>query len=479
MTNRMNPLLMTDSYKLSHPGAYPQGTKSIFSYLESRGGVYGRTVFFGLQHLLKEYLTQRITLADVDEAEARWKAHGVPFPREGWMRVLEKHDGFIPLRIRAVPEGTAVPVSNVLMTVESTDPELHWMGGWWETLLMRLWYPTTVATLSWHIAKCIRSFLAETADDPDGELPFKLHDFGARGVSSAESAGVGGMAHLVNFKGSDTMEGIEYARRYYGEQMAGFSIPAMEHSTVISWGPNGEMAAFKNFVERNAALGHKIIACVSDSYDIFNAVENIWCEPDGMLDMVKRLGVTLVIRPDSGDPVDVNMQLLRIMERKLGMRTNSKGFKVLPTFDGGGCFRLIQGDGNDDEESIARILRAMKAEGYSASNIAFGMGGGLLQRVNRDTQKFALKSSEITTADGTRIPVCKTPVTDNGKRSKSGRVDLVRRDGQFVTVADQNKDPLATELRTVFEDGKLLIDWSFADVRKRARVALVESMGGV
>jgi nicotinamide phosphoribosyltransferase len=475
----INPLLMTDSYKLSHPGSYPPGTASIFSYLESRGGRYAETTFFGLQYLLKEYMTRRITMDHVDEAEARWKAHGEPFPREGWERVVRAHDGRIPLRIRAVAEGSVVPVSNVLMTFETTDPDLHWMGSWWETLLMRQWYGTTVCTVDWHIAKKIRQFLIETADDPEAELPFKLHDFGGRGVSSAESAGVGGMSHLVNFMGTDTMEGIEFARRYYGEEMAGFSIPAMEHSTVIAWGRDGggELRAFRNFVERNAALGHKIIACVSDSYDIFNAVENIWCEADGMLDTVKRLGVTLVVRPDSGDPVDVNLRLLRIMERKLGMRTNAKGYKVLPTFEGGGMFRLIQGDGNDDEESIAKILRAMKAEGYSASNIAFGMGGGLLQKVDRDTQKFALKSSEITMADGTRHAICKTPVTDLGKRSKAGRLDLVRKEGRWQTVvADEPRRD--SELVTVFENGEIKREWTFKEVRARAREAMVESMGG-
>jgi len=475
-TFRMNPLLRTDSYKTSHSGALPLGTAFVFSYLESRGGTYGETTWFGLQALLKEYLTERITAEDVAEAAARWKLHGVPFDVDGWRRVVDMHDGRIPLRIRAVPEGSVVPVGNVLMTVEPTDPLLPWMGGWWETLLMRVWYPTTVATLSWHCAKRIREFLVETADDPDAEMPFKLHDFGARGVSSAESAGMGGMAHLVNFQGSDTMEGVEFARRFYGEEMAAFSIPAMEHSTVISWGPSGELASFRNFVEHNAFLGHKIIACVSDSYDIFNAVENIWCEADGMLDTVKRLGVTLVIRPDSGDPVDVNLKLLRILERKIGMRTNGKGFKVLPTFEGGGMFRLIQGDGNDDEESIAKILRAMKADGYSASNIAFGMGGGLLQRCNRDSQKFALKASEIVMANGERRAVCKTPVTDSGKRSKSGRLDLVKKEGRYVTVqADQ--PPLDSELVTVFEDGEIKKEWSFKEVRARARKALVEAMG--
>jgi nicotinamide phosphoribosyltransferase len=460
---RHNPILDTDSYKASHYRQYPPGTEKLFGYLESRGGRYAETVFFGLQYFLRRYLSQPITAADIDEAAAYLAQHGEPFPEAGWRHILDQHGGLVPVRIRAVPEGTAVPVRNVLATVESTDPRVPWVVGWIETQLMRLWYPITVCTRSYVCKKVIFEYLQKTAEDPLGELPFKLHDFGGRGVSSAESAGIGGAAHLVNFLGSDTIEGGRYAKAFYGSDkpMLAFSIPAMEHATVTAWGREGEASAYRNMIAANPE--YATLACVSDSYDIDRAVEQLWA--DELLDEVKASGKTIVIRPDSGDPVEVNLRLLQILERKVGMTVNGKGYKVLPRF-----FRLIQGDGNDSEEDLARILLALEQHGYSASNIAFGMGGGLLQKLDRDTQRFAFKLSEIVVA-GQRRSVAKDPKTDPGKRSKAGRLDLVKREGVFTTVAIA--DPAlaqlpASEMVTVYEDGRLMAGSSFDEVRARA-----------
>jgi nicotinamide phosphoribosyltransferase len=456
-----NVILRTDSYKASHFLQYPPGTTRLLGYFESRGGLYGETVFFGLQYLLDAYLARRVTDADVSEAKAFFTAHGVPFPEEGWRTIAHDLDGRLPVRIRAVPEGSVVPVRNALMTVESTDARVPWIVGWLETQLVRLWYPLTVATLSWHIKRRIFEYLARTSDDPAGELPFKLHDFGARGVSSAESAGVGGMAHLVNFRGSDTVEGILFARRYYGAEMAGFSIPAAEHSTVTAWGREREGDAYRNFVTQFLGT-YPTAACVSDSYDLWNAIENIWCEE--LRDTIERSGATLVIRPDSGDPAEVNVRALKLLERKVGCRINTKGYKVLPH-----AFRLIQGDGNDDEEAIDRVLRAITSHGFSASNLAFGMGGGLLQRVHRDTQKIAFKLCEAT-VEGRVVPVAKNPVTDAGKASKAGNLDLVQIEGRYQTVLGPRPD---SALVTVFEDGEIRRRWTFDEVRARAEAVLL------
>jgi nicotinamide phosphoribosyltransferase len=334
---------------------------------------------------------------------------------------------------------------------------------WLETQLVRLWYPLTVATLSWHIKRRLFEYLARTSDDPMGELPYKLHDFGARGVSSAESAGVGGMAHLVNFRGSDTVEGVLFARRYYGAPMAGVSIPAAEHSTVTAWGREHERDAYRHFVQKFLGPGkYPIAACVSDSYDLWNAIENIWCEE--LRDLIEASGSTLVIRPDSGDPAEVNVRALKILERKVGCRVNTKGYKVLPR-----SFRLIQGDGNDDEEAIDRVLRAITSHGFSASNIAFGMGGGLLQRVHRDSQKIAFKLCEAI-VDGRAVPVAKSPVTDAGKTSKSGNLDLVMTEGRYQTVTGPRQDSV---LVTVFEDGEIRRRWTFDEVRARAEAVML------
>src|SRR5687768_6047464 len=236
-----NLLLNTDSYKASHWLQYPPGTDATFFYVESRGGLYDRTVFFGLQTILKQYLAHRITHQHVDHARELFAAHGEPFNEAGWRDIVERLGGRVPLRIRAVPEGTVVPTHQALVTIESTDAAAYWLPSYLETMLLRLWYPVTVATISWHAKQTIRQFLERSSDDPDGQLPYKLHDFGARGVSSLESAALGGMSHLVNFRGTDTVSGVLAAREYYAEPMAGHSIPAAEHSTITSWGREREL----------------------------------------------------------------------------------------------------------------------------------------------------------------------------------------------------------------------------------------------
>lgn len=224
----------TDSYKFSQYNQYPEGTTNVYSYVESRGGTWKQTVFFGLQIFLKEYLSNRITQDDIDIAEQIVTAHGEPFNREGWEYILRQHGGKLPLRIKAVPEGTVIPVKNVLATVENTDPNCAWLTSYVETALLRaIWYPTTVSTNSYESKRIILEYLKETGDE--SLIDFKLHDFGFRGVSSFESAGIGGLAHLVNFQGTDTVAALLYGKEYYGIDMAGYSIPASEHSIAGSY----------------------------------------------------------------------------------------------------------------------------------------------------------------------------------------------------------------------------------------------------
>lgn len=415
-----NFILNGDSYKYSHWMQYPKGTTELFSYIEARGSTTGSkgTLFFGLQDFIKNVLSIRITHADIDAAKSIIEAHGEPFNEQGWRYIVDKYNGYLPVRIRAVKEGTFVPVSNVLVTCESTDPECFWVESFLETALLRaVWYPTTVATNSFHCKRIIKKALEKSSDDPDAEINFKLHDFGARGVSSLESAAIGGMAHLVNFMGTDTISGMVRAVESYGStaHSVGYSIPAAEHSTITSWGRDGELAAYDNMVEAYAKPG-AIFAVVSDSYDIFNAVENIWIG-GGLLAKVKERGATVVIRPDSGDPTRVPVQIIEMLCNKYGFAMNSKGYKVLPPE-----VRVIQGDGITPD-TLKTILENLLQNGYSASNIAFGMGGGLLQMVNRDTYKFAMKCSAAK-INGEWVDVYKQPVTDGGKVSKKGRLTL-------------------------------------------------------
>lgn len=438
----MNNILATDSYKASHFRAYPPGATAMYSYFESRGGDYDKTVFFGLQYLIEKYLYVPVWAKDIGTAEAFFATHGERFNEAGWHRIMEL--GYFPIRITAVPEGSVVPVHTPLFTVESTDPETFWIVSYLETMFVRLWYPITVATRSWHIKRMIMRYLAETSDgNPTEEVLFKLHDFGARGASSAETAAIGGAAHLVNFRGSDTVEGIDMANRYYRCDMAGFSIPAAEHSTVTMWGRDGEFDAYRRMLSEFAKPG-ALVAVVSDSYDIWNAIGNGWCGE--LLDDVRKSGATVVIRPDSGYPTDVVLDAVAMIGDKCGTTRNKKGYKMLPPY-----FRLIQGDGVS-EKMIEEILLCMKASGWSASNIAFGMGGELLQKMNRDTNKFAFKCSAAC-VDGQWRDVSKSPVGDLGKASKAGRVEVPGG-------------------RVVFENGRLLVDDRLEDIRARADATL-------
>ncbi|KAB8172139.1 nicotinate phosphoribosyltransferase [Lysobacter maris] len=466
MRHLENLVLNTDSYKASHWLQYPPGTDATFFYVESRGGVYDKTLFFGLQAILKEYLSKPVTHADVDEARDFFAAHGEPFNEAGWRRIVDVHGGLLPLRIRAVPEGSVIRTHQALVTIESTDPEAFWLPSYIETLLLRLWYPVTVATISYHVKQTLRSFLERTSDDPEGQLPFKLHDFGARGVSSLESAGLGGAAHLVNFMGTDTVAGVLTARAYYHEPMAGVSIPAAEHSTITSWGREREVEAYANMLRQFARPG-SLVAVVSDSYDIYTAIKEHWGK--ALRQQVIESGATVVIRPDSGDPVEVVHQCLELLDEAFGSTVNGKGYKVLKHV------RLIQGDGVDPD-SIRAILERITEAGYATDNIAFGMGGGLLQKLNRDTQKFALKCSAAR-VDGQWLDVYKDPITDTGKTSQRGRLALLRHveygSVKTVPVPDDVVDvedmalPLGWThaMQTVWKNGQLTRDWTFAEVR--------------
>ena len=476
---RENFILQTDSYKTSHWKQYPNDTQVVYSYLESRGGKWNDTVFFGLQYILKHYFMdslagtgQVIYQSNINKAEARINAHMGPgtFNREGWQYIFDKYEGALPLSIWAVPEGTPVPNGHPLVVVYNTDPKCYWLTNYVETLLMQVWYPITVATQSREMKQLILKYLKRTGD-PSG-IDFKLHDFGYRGVSSCESAGLGGCAHLVNFKGTDTMAALEIARNYYGEEMAGFSIPAAEHSTITSWGREHEDMAYRNMLDK---FPTGLVAVVSDSYNIFEACRMWGHYP--LRDRVQERDGTVVIRPDSGDPVQVlvagNENVLDILWEGFGGTVNDKGYKVLNP-----KVRIIQGDGVDIK-SIDSILYAMQRRGYSADNIAFGSGGALLQRVDRDTLSMAFKCSAIQVA-GKWHDVFKDPITQHGKQSKRGQVmTFVTRESGSDKPRGFRTHDRTTSIETcwdcgmveVFRNGRLLIDQPLSDIRERAACA--------
>jgi len=451
-----NIILNSDSYKYSQWVQYPMGTEYVYSYIESRGGEYDKLVFIGLQAFLREYMTTPVTKAMVDQAEMILKAHGEPFNREGWDYIVREHGGRLPVEIKSVDEGSVMRLKNVLVSIVNTDPKCYWLTSFLETALLRaIWYPTTVCSNSYHSKEIIQEFLNRNGDP--SLIDFKLHDFGARGVSSLESAALGGMAHLVNFMGTDTVSGIMAAMEYYDAQVCGFSIPAMEHSTVTSWGRENEVEAYRNMLKHYGKPG-ALLACVSDSYDIYKACEKWGTE---LKQEVIDSGAVVVVRPDSGDPVQVVNDCLRILDKHYGHTVNAKGYKVLNNV------RIIQGDGIN-HQMIRAILTVMDLNGYSADNVAFGQGGALLQQINRDTLQFAMKCSAAKIA-GKWVEVYKDPVTSSMKKSKKGRLMLVTGpNGEFVT---KNLE-FGTEidlLKTRFMDGKLYNETTFDQVRALAK----------
>jgi nicotinamide phosphoribosyltransferase len=377
------------------------------------------------------------------------------------MYIATQLQGKLPVRIKAVAEGTIVPTHNVLMTIESTDETVAWVVNWLETALVRTWYPISVATLSRECAKAIMPYEKVSVDDEkiENDMMFKLNDFGSRGATCQEAAGIGGMAHLTGmFRGTDTVAGLMYAREYYGIDMAGYSLPASEHSTVTAWGRNGEAQMMKNMME--AFKDYPLVACVSDSYDYFNSVDNIWGVElrDGILGTDK----IRICRPDSGDPVKCVIYALKSFEKTYGVTINSKGYKVLNNM------RVIQGDGINIED-IKNILDAVLEEGFSAENVNFGMGGGLIQKyVNRDTHKFAFKCSYVE-VDGEGRDVFKDPITDKGKSSKKGRLALIKDvNGDFGTVAQDTVSEGEDLLKTVYLNGEMILETTMDEIRSRS-----------
>ncbi|NMM49903.1 nicotinate phosphoribosyltransferase [Marinigracilibium pacificum] len=467
-----NLILLADAYKYSHHKLYYPGTTKVYSYLESRGGKFDNTVFYGLQYFLKEYLEgMAFTQQDLDEAEPFLKdvfGRDDVFDKDKFQYILDKHNGKLPVRIKAVPEGTAVGVKNVLMTIENTDPNCYWLTNFLETILMQVWYPSTVATISREVKKVISQFFNDTASEgSEAGIEYVLNDFGFRGVSSVESAGLGGSAHLINFRGSDTLAGSVLARRFYNtDQVYGNSIPATEHSICTLLGESGELELFKHVLN---TFPTGLVACVSDSYDIFRACDQYWGE-NLKAEILDREGV-LVIRPDSGDPIMTLLRIFDILFEKFGFTVNEKGYKVLPS-----QIRVIQGDGVN-YEAIIDIYAALKNNGISAENLVLGMGGALLQKLDRDTQKYALKCS-YAEINGEEVIVQKRPVemdengkiTSSFKRSKGGRLKLIKQGDEFITVSSEDYPLIKDELVTVFEDGQVVKEYTFEEVRENAKV---------
>jgi nicotinamide phosphoribosyltransferase len=458
-----NLILKSDGYKIGHFPQYKPGTTNICSYFEARkGGLYPETVFFSLQFLIKRHLLKPVIQEDVNEAAAICKIYfgsDKIFNYKGWNHLVKDHSGRLPIRIKAIPEGTVVPESNILMWMENTCPECYWLTNFLETIISHVWYGTTVATNSYYDKKLILEYLKKTGTPED--ILYKLVDFGGRGSTTDTSAGIGGAAHLVNFRSTDNLMALATVMQYYGARLymenpvPGNSIPASEHSTITEWGQEQEVDAYANIIKQYG--DEPAYACVSDSYDLWRAIKEYWGTE--LKDKVLNAKGTLVVRPDSGPPAETDLECCNILGEKFGFTVNSKGYKVLNA-----KVRIIQGDGVN-HWTIDKVLRTLEENRWSADNISFGSGGALLQKVDRDTQRFAFKCSSAVVNDQ-QIDVFKCPITDSTKVSKKGRMSLILKNGVYKTVPDSDRSNDC--LRDVYLNGDLLIDESLEPIRKRA-----------
>jgi len=450
---------------------YPTNTEFVYSYFEARpGSEFDKTTFFGLQYLIKNWLEgEVVTTEGIDKAEKLANRHfgnDKIFNRARWDYIVEKHNGRLPVEICAVPEGSVIPINNVMMTVVNTDPECYWLTNHLETLLCQVWYPSTVATKSRATKEMFEKYLEQTSDNKDG-IDFMLHDFGMRGVSSMESAGIGGAGHLLNFLGTDTVIAMEYIEEYYGGIETGFSVPATEHSVMTARGEAGEVEVIEQLLQ-NHPTG--ILSVVSDSYDIYRCVDEYYGVK--FKEQILARDGKFVVRPDSGDPVEVvcgNLKdysttlqeegLLRILWRRFSGTLNSKGYKVLNPKIG-----LIWGDGIDID-GIEAVLKGARAIGFDISNLVFGQGGGLLQKLNRDTQRFAFKSSAQKVKGEEWKDIFKDPL-DSSKKSKRGKLALMKsKDGEYMTTRLTTNNIKHDVMHCVFKDGTLMVDYDFDEVK--------------
>lgn len=450
-----NIITQTDSYKLQHMNMYPRGTEKVYSYFEAREGAqFDKTVFFSLQYLLKEYFVGRVvTQEDINKAKALVDVHlgeGV-FNLEGWQYILDEYDGKLPLLIKAVPEGTAVDVNNVLFTVENTDPKCYWLTNYVESILSHVWYGSTVATLAKKIKDIMMIYLKQNSDNPDDVINFMLHDFGYRGSTSSESSAVGGAGQLLSFMGTDTVPALEFMMDYYNADVCAYSVPATEHSIMTSCGKEGEFDVVQQLLD-DYPIG--ILSVVIDSYDYKNFIKVLGTRFKNQI--IKRDG-KLVFRPDSGDPVDTTLEVLELLGKYFGYSYNSKGFKVLNEKVG-----VLWGDGID-KDGIVQIMASCQDARWATSNLVFGMGGALHQKVNRDTQRCAFKSS-YQVANGAEKEIFKDPI-DKSKRSKRGKLALIKIYDRYETrerCDDDNHDLLVP----VFKNGKLLVDYTLDQMKE-------------
>lgn len=466
---KKNIIIDTDAYKLTHWKQYVDNITKLYSYGESRvGSKYSTVSFFGLQAIIAEHFLQKVTDDMINEAEEEAEsAFGTKqyFNRSVWEKVRDL--GYLPIKITSVPEGSEIPIDNVLFTIESTEPWFATSVNALEDLLMHVWYPTTVATRIMNIKRAIAPAFEKSSDMPKSYLDFVINDFGFRGATGFESGAIGGAAVLLHSKGSDNLPASRFIKNYYGAKGRLASVWATEHSVATSFGPGRGEFEYVLHQLRNADPT-KPLSIVIDSYDSDNFVKNVLGSEEIKAAIIEftSQGGTFVIRPDSGVPLINVCKYSDYLGAIFGFTLNSKGYKVLNN-----NVKIIQGDGMN-ETTIPELYNEYIKTGWSACNVLVGSGGGLLQvDINRDVQRFAIKAS-YGEKGGIPFFLQKAPKTDLSKGSKPGELKLHRMGNSYTTIQSASETPAQFKAyidvkRVLLENGNFFPE-KFEQILERA-----------
>ncbi|MEM6802609.1 MAG: nicotinate phosphoribosyltransferase [Bacteroidota bacterium] len=481
----MNPLTLTDGYKLDHRRQYPAQTELVYSNWTARKSRHDdiqEVVFFGLQYFIKRYLLEEFEQnffskpkQEVLDSYTRRVNNYLGENQVGIAHIAALHDlGYLPIRIKALPEGTAVPIRVPMFVLYNTLPEFFWLTNYFETLLSTtVWMPCTSATLAKKYREILDRYAAETSSTP-GFVDWQGHDFSMRGMAGLEAAMMSAAGHLLSFTGTDTIPAIDFLEKYYKadsrEELIGGSIAATEHS-VMSMGSNsGELQTFERLVKEVYPAG--MVSIVSDTWDLWKVLGEYL--PRLKEEILSREG-KVVIRPDSGDPADIlcgNPASEKEIERKgviealwdiFGGTLNEKGYKELDPHIG-----AIYGD----SITLARaenICARLKAKGFASTNVVLGIGSFTYQYNTRDTFGFAMKATYGEVA-GEGREIFKDPITDNGtKKSAKGLLRVEEGAGRIKLKEQVSWEEEGGAMQTVYENGKLLRDQTLAEIRARLK----------
>ncbi len=490
----ISPILLKDGYKVGHKFQYPEGTTLVYSNLtprKSRDGAMDAIVFFGLQYFVKEYLMHQFEehffSRPLQEVLAAYKQRmdnylgkdSVPTDHIAALHQL----GYLPLHIKALPEGSLVPMKVPVFTICNTRPEFFWLTNMLETLLSAIiWKPCTSATTAFRYLRTFTQYAQHTVGSDHSFVPWQGHDFSFRGMGGIEDAVMSGAAHLLSFAGTDTIPAIDFLEQYYNanatQELVGGSVPATEHSVMCMGGEDDELGTFRRLIDEVYPTG--IVSIVSDTWDFWQVITEFL--PALKNDILNRNG-KVVIRPDSGDPVKIvvgdpdakpgspeHKGAIACMWETFGGTITPQGYKLLDAHIG-----LIYGDGITPERQLA-ILEGLKQKGFASYNVVLGLGSFTYEYVTRDTFGFAMKAT-YGEVNGVGKEIYKDPKTDDGtKKSARGLLQVYRDNTGRLALKDQCtwQEEAAGELKTVYLDGQLMVDDSLATIRQRIHNHLMQ-----